>query len=85
MSEREHSVPEPYVIAKSRSQHKRVKLNVGGIRYTYLQHTLFLHKVCHFDARHEVMWKILHTLPDSKLGMLAKVGRDDQLQSLANV
>ena len=33
MSERDHSVPEPYVIAKSRSQHKRVKLNVGGIRY----------------------------------------------------
>ena len=33
MSDRDHSVPEPYVIAKSRSQHKRVKLNVGGIRY----------------------------------------------------
>ena len=32
MSDRDHSVPEPYVIAKSRSQHKRVKLNVGGIR-----------------------------------------------------
>ena len=60
MSDRDHAVPEPYVIAKSRSQHKRVKLNVGGIR-------------------HEVMWKILHTLPDSKLGMLAKVGPDDQL------
>ena len=41
MSERDHSVPEPYVIAKSRSQHKRVKLNVGGIRYTYLQHPKF--------------------------------------------
>ena len=27
MSDRDHFVPEPYVIAKYRSQHKRVKLN----------------------------------------------------------
>ena len=52
MSDR--SNPDPFVIQKSRTMNKRVKLNVGGIR-------------------HEIMWKVLECVPNSRLGMLAKV------------
>ena len=45
MSDR--SNPDPFVITKSRTMNKRVKLNVGGIR-------------------HEIMWKILETVPSSR-------------------
>ena len=59
------------VIAKSRSLHKRVKLNVGGIRSLSLY--CISDQNISFHYRHEVMWKILENVPDSKLGMLAKV------------
>ena len=66
------TVPDPTVILRSRSMSKRVKLNVGGIRYV----TFLLHKTKQNDYildRHEVMWKILETVPDSRLGLLTKV------------
>ena len=57
MSDR--SNPDPFVIQKSRTMNKRVKLNVGGIR-------------------HEIMWKVLECVPNSRLGMLAKVNNNEK-------
>ena len=57
MSDR--SNPDPFVIQKSRTMNKRVKLNVGGIR-------------------HEIMWKVLECVPNSRLGMLAKVNHNEK-------
>ena len=63
-------VPDSFVISKSRLVSKRVKLNVGGVRFGSNIVNLVFNAVI---TRHEVMWKMLEQVPHSRLGLLAKV------------
>ena len=72
MSER--SNPDPFVIQRSRTAHKRVKLNVGGVRSRWEVTKVKVtggHSRSLLQVRHEIMWSILDTVPTSRLGMLA--------------
>ena len=69
MSER--SNPDPFVIQRSRTAHKRVKLNVGGVRSLEVTEVTRGHSRSLLQVRHEIMWSILDTVPTSRLGMLA--------------
>ena len=61
----EQSVPDPFIISKSRQLNKRVTLNVGGVR-------------------HEVLWRMLEQLPNSRLGLLARARTHQQIMKLCS-
>ncbi|XP_023325380.1 potassium voltage-gated channel protein Shab [Eurytemora carolleeae] len=59
------SIPDPFIIQKSKLLNKRVALNVGGVR-------------------HEVMWKMLEQIPNSRLGKLSKANTHAEIMTLCS-
>ena len=66
----EQPIPDPFIISKSRILNKRVTLNVGGVRYFQIYNGLVFDNTI---FRHEVLWKMLEQIPNSRLGLLSKV------------
>ena len=83
MSER--SNPDPFVIQRSRTAHKRVKLNVGGVRSRWeVTEVTRGHSRSLLQVRHEIMWSILDTVPTSRLGMLASTRTHEDIMRLCD-